>query len=90
MQVTTEISSGGWIQVTAESILRLTHLLTAGYQLQRAFVEFHQNKRKWLSLCVYKPPNQIDSVFVEAICPTNNEYSARYEPIVIFGDFNIC
>ena len=26
-------------------------------------VEFHQNKRKWLSLCVYKPPNQNDSLF---------------------------
>ena len=34
-------------------------------------VEFHQNKRKWLSLCVYKPPNQNDSVFVERISAIN-------------------
>ena len=52
-------------------------------------VEFHQNKRKWLSLCVYKPPNQNDSVFVEAISATANEYSVQYEHIVIFGDFNM-
>ena len=51
-------------------------------------VEFHQNKRQWLSLCVYKPPNQNDSVFVEAISAITNEYSAQYEHIVIFGDFN--
>ena len=42
-------------------------------------VEFHQNKRKWLSLCVYKPLNQNDSVFVEAISAITNEYSAQYE-----------
>ena len=52
-------------------------------------MEFHQNKRKWLSLCVYKPPNQNDSVFVEAISAITNEYSAQYEHIVIFGDFNM-
>ena len=49
-------------------------------------VEFHKNKRKWLSLCVYKPPNQNDSVFVEAISAITNEYSAQYERIVIFDD----
>ena len=52
-------------------------------------VEFHQNKRKSLSLCVYKPPNQNDFVFVEAISAIINEYSAQYEHIVIFGDFNM-
>ena len=26
---------------------------------------------------------------MEAICPTTNEYSAHYEHIVIFGDFNM-
>ena len=52
-------------------------------------VEFHQNKRKWLSLCIYKPSNQNDLVFVEAISAITNEYSAQYEHIVIFGDFNM-
>ena len=49
-------------------------------------IEFYQNIRKWLSLCVYKPPNQKDSVFVEAICEIINEYLAQYKHIV-FGDF---
>ena len=52
-------------------------------------VEFHQSKRKWLSLCLYKPPNQNDAVFVEAIIAIINEYSAQYEYIVIFDDFNM-
>ena len=50
-------------------------------------VEFHQNKRKWFSLCVYKPPHQSDLVFVEPI--SLNEYSAQYGHIVIVGDFNM-
>ena len=40
-------------------------------------------------LCVYKPPNQNDSVFAEGISAITNEYSAQYEHIVIFGDFNM-
>ena len=41
-------------------------------------------------MCVYKPPpNQNDSVFVETISAIINEYSAQYEHIVIFGDFNV-
>ena len=58
-------------------------------EIELITVEFHQNKRKWLSLCVYKPPNQNDSLFVEAISAIINEYSAKYEHIVIFGDFNM-
>ena len=57
--------------------------------IELSAVEFHQNKRKWLSLSVYKPPNQNDSLFVEAISAIINEYSAQYKNIVIFGDFNI-
>ena len=52
-------------------------------------VEFHQNKRTWLSLCVYKPPNQNHSVFVEAVSAITNKYSAQYEHIAIFDDFNM-
>ena len=63
------------------------HSISTGIEL--IAVEFHQNKRQWLSLCVYKPPNQNDSVFMEAISAITNEYSAQYEHIVIFGDFNM-
>ena len=38
-------------------------------------------------LCVYKLPNQNDSVAVEAISAIINSYSAQYKHIVIFGDF---
>ena len=48
-----------------------------------------QNKRKLLSWSVYKPRNQSDSVFVEAIRAIINKYSVQYEQIVLFGDFNM-
>ena len=40
-------------------------------------VDFRQNKRKWLSLCVYKPPNQNDLAFMEVIGAITNVYSAQ-------------
>ena len=64
------------------------HSISSGIEL--VAVEFHQNKRKWLSFCVYKPPNQNDSIFVEAISETINEYLAQYEHIAFFlGDFHM-
>ena len=51
-------------------------------------VEFYQNKHKWLSLCVYKSPNQNDSVFVKAISAIINKYSSQYEHNYL-GDFNL-
>ena len=59
------------------------------YDIELSAVEFHQNKCKCLSLCVYKSPIQNDSVFVEAISAIVNEYSAHYEDIVILGNFNM-
>ena len=53
------------------------HSVSSGIEL--IAIELHQNKRKWLSLCVYKPPNQNDSVFVEVITAYINEYLAQYE-----------
>ena len=47
--------------------------------IELTVAEFHQNKRKWLSFCVYKPPNQNDSVFMESICAIINEYSVQCE-----------
>lgn len=50
-------------------------------------VELQQNKREWLSWCVYQLPDQNDSVVVEATRAIINDYSAQYKHIVIFGDF---
>ena len=45
-------------------------------------IEFHQMKRKWLLLGVYKPPIQIDSEFVEEIIRILNHYVPSYENIL--------
>ena len=45
-------------------------------------VEFHQMKRKWLLLGVYKPPIQSDSEFTEEIIRTLNHYIPSYENIL--------
>ena len=45
-------------------------------------IEFHQMKRKWLLLGVYKPPIQSDSEFVEEIIRILNHYVPSYENIL--------
>ena len=45
-------------------------------------IEFHQMKRKWLLLGVYKPPIQSDSEFAEEIIRILNHYVPSYENIL--------
>ena len=52
-------------------------------------IEFHQMKRKWLLMGVYKPPNQSDSEFAEEIITTFDHYVPSYENIILLGDLNI-
>ena len=52
-------------------------------------IEFHQMKRKWLLLGVYKPPNQSNSEFAEEIIRTLNHYVPSYENILLLGDLNM-
>ena len=59
------------------------------FDIELIALDFRQNKHKWFPLCLYKPPNQNDTVFVQTVSVIINEYSAQYEHIVIFGDFNV-
>ena len=52
-------------------------------------IEFHQMKRKWLLLGVYKPPSQSNSEFAEEIIRTLNHYVPSYENILLLGDLNM-
>ena len=59
----------------AQSKFLNQHSISSNIELIAA--KFRQNKCKWLSLCVYKPTKQNDSVFEEAISAIINEYSAH-------------
>ena len=52
-------------------------------------IEFHQMKRKWLLLGVYKIPIQSDSEFTEEIIRTLRHYIPSYVNIIFLGDFNL-
>ena len=47
---------------------------TLSPNLEMMAIEFHQMKRKWLLLGVYKPPIQRDSEYTEEITRTHNHF----------------
>ena len=63
--------------------------LTVSPNVEIMAIEFHEMKRKWLLLGVYKPPIKSDSEFAEEIIRTLNHYIPSYENIVLLVDLNI-
>ena len=62
---------------------------TVSPNVEMMAVEFHQMKRKWLLLGVYKPPIQSDSEFTEEIIRTFNHFIPSYENILLLDDINM-
>ena len=52
-------------------------------------IEFHEIKRKWLLLVVYKPSIQSDSEFTEEVTRTLNHFILFYENVVLLSDLNM-
>ena len=52
-------------------------------------IEFHQMRREWFLLSVYKPPIQSDSELTEEIIRTLNHYIPSYDNILLLGDLNM-
>ena len=51
--------------------------------------EFHQSKRKWLLLGIYKPPSQNDIEFLRRISLILGYYLPAYEHFMVISDFNL-
>ena len=52
-------------------------------------LEFHQSKRKWLILGIYKTSNQKEAEFLQHLTWLLDFYNTTYEDIIIIGDFNM-
>ena len=81
---------GGFLLYVNDKIpSKFLNKLSIPSDIELIAVEFHQNKHKWFSLCVYKPTKQNDAVFVEVISEIIEAYSILYVRIDILGDFNM-
>ena len=56
--------------------------------LEILVLEVYQNNRKWLSLGVYKPPNQNDIEFLNRIGAIPDFSFQKYNNVPIVGDFS--
>ena len=52
-------------------------------------LEFHQSKRKWLIIGIYKSPNQKEAEFLQHLTWLLDFYNTTYEDIIIIEDFNM-
>ena len=52
-------------------------------------VEINLKKQKWIIMGIYKPPNMSNTYFLEHLSKTIDCYSAKYDRLVVMGDFNL-
>ena len=57
--------------------------------LELIAIEIHQNKRRWLSIGIYKLPSQSDNEFTNRLNLIIDYYSPKYENLVLIGYFNL-
>ena len=57
--------------------------------IEGIYIELTLRKKKWLLSCSYNPNKNKISNHLEALRRSLDLYSAQYEDIIIFGDFNV-
>ena len=57
--------------------------------LELIAIEIHQNKRRWLSIGIYKLPSQSDNEFTNRWNLIIDYYSPKYENLILIGYFNL-
>ena len=53
------------------------------------FLKVYVQCSKWLFVGFYKPPSQNEEFFISNLSKTINAFSAKYENILLMGDFNL-
>ena len=52
-------------------------------------IEINLRKQKWLLIGIYHPPNQSDKYFLQELGKLLDNYTQKYERIIVLGDFNM-
>ena len=58
-------------------------------ETEAIYLEINIRLRKWLTVGLYKPPNQNNSLFLENMSQNLSRYLNSYENITLLGDFNM-
>ena len=51
--------------------------------------ELNLRRKKWMFMCIYRPPSQNKQYFLDKLSEIINQYSSIYDNYIILGDFNM-
>ena len=82
-------NSGGLLVYIKETIpSKYLSEFTIPKDIQAIPIEINFRKCKWLLLPIYRPPDVMESYFIEQISALIDYYSNSYDNILTLGDFN--
>ena len=80
---------GGIVTYVREDIpSKILNLVDIPDDIEGTFIEINLRKAKWLIFSTYLPPWQDKSYYFESIAKALDVYGAKYENIILVGDFN--
>ena len=80
---------GGIITYVREDIpSKILNLVDIPNDIEGTFIEINLRKAKWLIFSTYLPPWQDKGYYFETIAKALDVYGAKYENMILVGDFN--
>ena len=84
-----KLGGGGIVTYIREDIpSKLLTSFTIPDDIEGTFIELNLRKAKWLIFATYLPPWQNKSYFFETLSKALDVYRAKYDNIILVGDFN--
>ena len=84
-----KLGGGGIITYVREDIpSKAVNLVSIPDDIEGVFIELNFRKAKWLLFSTYLPPWQNKTYYFEELSKALDVYGARYDNIILVGDFN--
>ena len=59
-----------------------------GIDIENICLEINLRNRKWLVICIYRPPNQDETLFFQKLGQILQDQTKVYDYFILMGDFN--
>ena len=80
---------GGGIMVFVREDITAKQIFNETLNIEGLFIELIFRKKKWLLSCSYNPNKKLISDHLEILRRNLDLYSAKYENMILIGDFNV-
>ena len=85
----TDKQGGLLVYIKSHLSFKLLSIHNTSNDIQVILFEFNLREKKWMFMCIYRPPKQNSQYFLENLSSIADHYSNIYDNYIFLGDFNM-